>query len=382
MDQERVTRGLGNIPEPSELIRRAAALKPALIARAAQCEADRKVPAESVHEILAAGLFNVCKPAIHGGYDLGWDVLCDLTMELASACGSTGWVFGVCAEHAALTGGWTEQTQEEIWSGGPDTLISSSMMQGGDVREVDGGFRVTGTSRYSSGSDYADWFVVGELGVGGIKRGFVVPRDDVTLLNTWDVMGLCGTGTQDLELDDVFVPVHRASGRQMAPPPRDCSPLSRPQSFGPYSLASVCVGIARGFVDDFVAEMRERRSRFGAAIGEFQSLQLRIAESAAEVDAAQRAIRENLAETMSYVFDYQAIPPEIMMRNRRDMSYAPQLALRAVNRLMYAAGAGALFKGNPLERRFRDLRAGVVQGALQWDTQATQYGRWALGLEP
>ena len=96
---------------------------------------------------------------------------------------------------------------------------------------------------------------------------------------------------------------------------------------------------------------------------------------------ARRIVLVNLAESMSYVFNYQAIPPGILMRNRRDMAYAPQLALRAVNRLMYAMGAGGLFKSNEQERRFRDIRAGVVQGALQWDSAGTQYGRWAVGLD-
>ena len=144
-------------------------------------------------------------------------------------------------------------------------------------------------------------------------------------------MGLAGTGTHHLELNDVFVPDRRyitRHGRGMnfqdAPGPIS---IARQHPFGPYSLVSVVVGTAGGFIDRFVEEMKGRASRFGSNIAEFQSLQLRIAESAAEFEAARLVVLGNLRETMDYLHRGEPPPPPIELRNRRDMGFAAQLAV-------------------------------------------------------
>ncbi|MDA0241273.1 MAG: acyl-CoA dehydrogenase family protein [Proteobacteria bacterium] len=189
-----------------------------------------------------------------------------------------------------------------------------------------------------------------------------------------------------LKLDDVLVPEIRHIVRQGRNLPylEGGGPISiaRQHPVGPYSLTSVVVGAAGGFIDQFVEQMKDRASRFGNKIADFQSLQLRIAESSAEYEAARRIILANLRETMAYLAEGTVVPPEIESRNKRDMGYAPTLAVQAVGRLFYAGGANFLFKANPLERQFRDVHAGSHQLAQNWDIYGTQYGRGTLGLPP
>ena len=260
------------------------------------------------------------------------------------------------------------------------------MLNPEDMTQVDGGHRVSGTVTFSSGSDFADWFFCGLIQDGGLRGGLVIPKQDLRVLDTWHVMGLAGTGTHHLELNDVFVPDRRyitRHGRGMnfqdAPGPIS---IARQHPFGPYSLVSVVVGTAGGFIDRFVEEMKGRASRFGSNIAEFQSLQLRIAESAAEFEAARLVVLGNLRETMDYLHRGEPPPPPIELRNRRDMGFAAQLAVRAVDRLFYAGGANFLFKSNDMERLFRDVHAGSHQLVMNWDNCGTQYGRGVLGLDP
>lgn len=374
------------IPTSAELVARAAALVPDLREVAAETEANRRVPDSSVKSMIDAGLYNVCKTKAFGGYELGWDALCDIAMTLAAGCPSTAWVFAVCAEHGAWPGSWPRPVLEEIWGETPDALISSGMMNPDKFEETEGGYRVTGTVTFSSGSDFADWFFCGMVGDGGMTGGLLIPKSDVEVLDTWHVMGLAGTGTHHLKLEDIFVPEVRLITRhgRNAPIVEDGGPISiaRQHPFGPYSLASVVVGAAGGFIDQFVEQMKDRASRFGNKVAEFQSLQLRIAESAAEYEAARRLILANMRETMGYLAQGISVPPEVERRNKRDMGYAPTLAVRAVDRLFYAGGANFLFKTNELERQFRDVHAGSHQLALNWDICGTQFGRGALGLSP
>lgn len=377
---------MSEIPSPGELVSRAASLVPELRTLAAETEANRRVPDSSVKAMVDAGLFNVCKTKEFGGYELGWDALCDIAMTLAGGCPSTAWVFAVCAEHGAWPGSWPKPVVEEVWGENRDALISSGMMSPDKFEEAEGGYQVTGTVTFSSGSDFADWFFCGMVGEGGMKGALLIPKSDVTVLDTWHVMGLSGTGTHNLRLEDVFVPEIRHFVRQgrSLPYAEGNGPISiaRQHPFGPYSLASVVVGAAGGFIDQFIEQMKDRASRFGNNVAEFQSLQLRIAESSAEYEAARRIILSNLRETMTYLAHGTPVPPEIERRNKRDMGYAPTLAVRAVDRLFYAGGANFLFNANPLERQFRDVHAGSHQLALNWDICGTQYGRGALGLPP
>ncbi|MDA0241274.1 MAG: hypothetical protein O3A84_14800 [Proteobacteria bacterium] len=125
---------MSNMPSPTELVSRAAGLVPELRKLAGETEANRHVPGSSVKSMVDAGLFNVCKTLDFGGYEMGWDALCDIAMTLAAGCPSTAWVF-------------------------------------------------------------ADWFFCGMVGEGGMKGAFLIPKSDVSVLDTWHVMGLAGTGT-------------------------------------------------------------------------------------------------------------------------------------------------------------------------------------------
>src|SRR5579871_2054249 len=174
-----------------EAVARARALAPGFRARAPESEALRQLPRASVEELFTAGLFDIALPQRWGGPELGPDVWLNVIAEIAAACGSTGWVFGVLLGHVWLVSQFPLEAQREVFET-PNTLVASLIRLGGSVERVAGGYRWRGASgRFCSGVDYADWVVVG----GGVqstsndgaaeRRWFLIPRSDFAIEDDW-----------------------------------------------------------------------------------------------------------------------------------------------------------------------------------------------------
>ena len=371
------------IPSPATLVERAKELIPTLRERADECETQRRMPDETFQDFRKAGILNVVKAKDFGGYEMGWDVFCEISMELAKGCGSSAWVYAVLGEHAHTVCTYPMQAQHDVWTDDPDTQVASGNSPNCKMERTDGGWLITGQFNYSSGCDHADWHLTG-MPVDGQPLKILVPQAGCEIVDNWHVMGLAGTGSKDIKLEKVFIPDHRTIPIGERGPRFDDAALFRlPQwSVNPFCLASVVVGVAEGAVERFTEEMKERSSRFGAKIAEFQSLQLRIAESAAELHAARLMILNDLRETMEYFEDNEEPDFHMLARNKRDMAYAPILASKAMERIFYAAGANGLFLDNDIQRSFRDVNAGSKQIALNFDINGTTYGKIALGLDP
>ena len=371
------------IPTPEELVERARGLTAQLYKNADACEAERKMPDENFQAYVDAGILNVCKPKDFGGYEYGWDVLCEIAYELGKGCGSSAWVYSVLAEHNQTAATYPLQAQQDIWGENQKTLIASGNSPGADMERVEGGWKITGQLNYSSGCDFAQWHLTG-IAIGGKPLKILVPQSECEIIDNWYVVGLAGTGSKDIKMESVFIPDHRTIKIGERGPHFDKAAVFRiPQwSVNPYSLVAVTIGVAQGAIDRFVESMKERSSRFGSKVAEFQSLQMRLAESSAEVDAAKKVMMSNLRETMEFMEHNDEMPIKMMARNKRDMAYCPILAQRAVDRIFYAAGAGGLLLSEDIQRSFRDVHAGNKQIALNWDINGTTYGKVALGLDP
>src|SRR5579885_467643 len=208
-------RSAGQAPRPSreELIARAEALVPTLRARAGEAETQRRCPEETVADLGAAGLLRICQPARFGGYEHGWDVLCEVSRVLARGCGSQAWVGNIYNDHTQLLGMFELRAQEDVWGEDPDVRISAAVEPAGKARPVADGVIFSGRHRYSSGVDYAGWVLCGGLvhedGKPPRRCFFLIPRRDITIIDDWTVIGLAGTGSKSFEVKDVFVPQHR-----------------------------------------------------------------------------------------------------------------------------------------------------------------------------
>src|SRR5262245_52959676 len=146
-------------------------------------------------------------PKRFGGLGLDFDVILTVAAELGRGCGSTAWVYGVWAADSWLVGMYPERAQEEYWATGPNTLCASALNPGGatSLTAVDGGYRLSGQWDFASGCDAATWMLVLGAGAPGVL-GFLVPRSDFAIRDTWFASGLRGTGSKDITIEDAFIP--------------------------------------------------------------------------------------------------------------------------------------------------------------------------------
>src|SRR5579875_162510 len=323
------------------MLARAEALVPVLRARSSACEAARRCPDESMSDFDAAGFLRVCQPARFGGLELGWDVLCEVGQILARGCGAQAWVATVMGDHAHIASGLPLEAQEEIWGENPKTHICASFAPIGEARSVAGGVRLSGKHGFASGIDHAQWALPGGTIVDGPMKGerclFLVPRSDIKIIDDWHVMGMAGTGSKSFVVEDVFVPEHRIlryRDLEEATGPGNkahTSPIFRMPHGGLATTAFACVavGIAEGFLADYIALTKKRVSR-GMKVAEQAGTQISLAAAAAEIEAAALIYMAPLREARSMLDRGETVPHHFRMRGKRNSTYAARTALAAV----------------------------------------------------
>jgi 3-hydroxy-9,10-secoandrosta-1,3,5(10)-triene-9,17-dione monooxygenase len=213
----------------------------------------------------------------------------------------------------------------------------------------------------------------------------LLPRSDYEIVDTWFVSGLKGTGSKDITVNDVFVPGHRIGAimgdvrgnRAYELHGRD-SYLLPPMSLLPFTLCSPLVGMAEGAIEEFTTRLRGKTGPGRTA--ESVALQLRLAESAAEADAARLLVSTTTRDLITRAGRGE-FPDELAQATtKRRFAYVARLCVSSVNRLFEASGGHSLFESEAMQRIHRDVHAGSHQAALYWDTIAESYGRAALGL--
>jgi 3-hydroxy-9,10-secoandrosta-1,3,5(10)-triene-9,17-dione monooxygenase len=378
----------------SEFLERARALLPVLRERAEQTEQLRRIPDETLKDLHESGLFRGVQPARYGGYELDPGDFLEAILEIASACGSTGWVFGVLAVHNWQMALFPEQAQEDVWGSDTSVLISSSYAPTGQVTRTEGGYRVTGRWSFSSGCDACDWVFLG--GIPPLEEGgqitlttFLIPRRDYRIDDNWHVAGLCGTGSKDIVVEDAFVPEHRTHSFRDAfacnSPGNavNTAPLYR-LPFGivfPYAITAPAIGVARGALETYREQTRTRISALGfEKVAENPFSQLRLAEAAAAVDDAADRMRANFREMMEVARRGAPIARERRARFRWDAGNAVGTSVHAVDRMFEASGGRAIFLSNPIQRAFRDVHAMRAHAANNPEAAARMFGRSELGI--
>jgi 3-hydroxy-9,10-secoandrosta-1,3,5(10)-triene-9,17-dione monooxygenase len=384
-------------PRFEELLARAEGLIPVLRERAPRAEQLRRMPDETIADLHSSGLFRMLQPTRVGGSELPYRTLCELSAVIGRGCGSTAWVLANLAAHHWMLGMWPRRAQDEIWGESPDSLISSALIfPRGRARRVPGGYRLSGRWPFSSGVDPSTWNMFGAV-VSDEETGqseprmFLVPVSDYAIIDTWQVIGLAGTGSKDVEVADVFVPGYRtlaaAQIRGGPTPGSEVNPGTLYQlpaiSLFAFAIAGVSLGLARGAVQHFTETTRNRLSAYtGRNLADVTTLQVRLAEAAALADAAEAIMLRDCDEATRIT--QSGIVPSIEQKAsyRRDGAFAATLCTRAVDLLFAATGGGAIYERNPIQRAFRDVHAANAHYVLNWDVNGAMYGRVALGLPP
>ena len=369
-----------------EALRRAEALVPVLRERAPECESMRRCPDATIADFVSSELLRICMPARFGGFELGYDVYCEVAKTLAHGCGSQAWVYMVLADNALKLAAFTPQAQEEVWTENPNAKLSNAVAPLGKGEVVDGGVKWTGRHPFSSGVDHADWV----MPTGYVQRGekkqtvsVLIPKKDVKVIDDWHVVGLAGTGSKTFEVNGAFVPAHRIlskeddeAGSALYQSPVFHLPRGGVSSA---SYAAVAVGVAEGFIEEYIKYTAPRKSRT-TVVAEEMGTQMGIGIAASEIEAASVMLMDPLRETMRLLERGEPIPKTLNLRGKRNAAYAAQLSIAAVQKLFNAAGGRALYSDNVMQRMLRDCLAAAAHHSLGWDSAAANYGRHVLAV--
>lgn len=369
-------------------------LLPQFRERADEAERLRVVPESSIKDLEASGFFRMLQPKRFDGMESDPVDFYSAVRMIASACGSTGWVSSVLGVHPWQVALFHDTAQQAVWGEDTSTRLSSSYAPTGKATLVEGGYRLSGRWSFSSGCDHATWVLLGGLvsnEEGQIVdfKTFLVPRPDYTIEDVWNVVGLRGTGSNDIVVDDVFVPSEFTlsmgdTGRCYGPG-QDVNGAELYRlpfhSIFTSTITAPIVGMATGAYDEHVA-MQRKRVR-AAYIAEktvndpFASV--RIARAANEIDAAWALLMNNIRELQALVAAGEKIPLTVRLKVRRDQVIGTERAVSAIDTLFEASGGRALAEGTHLQRAWRDAHAGRVHAANDPERALVMYGALEFG---
>jgi 3-hydroxy-9,10-secoandrosta-1,3,5(10)-triene-9,17-dione monooxygenase len=370
-------------------------LLPTLRERAQETEDLRRIPDENIKGLQDTGFFKLLQPRRYDGIEASPVDFYRGVRMIASACGSTGWVSSVLGVHPWQLGIYDDKAQQEVWGDDSSTLVSSSYAPMGRATAVDGGFTFSGRWSFSSGCDHAQWIFLGGLIIGDEGtpvdfRTFLLPRADYEIEDVWDTIGLRGTGSNDIIVKDAFVPEYRTlsfmdTGRCFGPGQAvNEAPLYKLPFASVFScsISVPVLGMAQGAYEAYVGWTKERvRASTGGKAADDSFNQIRISESAAQLDAAVLQIERNIAEELDHAERGERIPTSLRVRVRRDQVNATAAGIAAVDRLFESAGGRALRSGTPIQRFWRDAHAGRVHAINDPEKVRVMYGQYELGLK-
>ncbi len=375
-----------------EAVARAKKIGEVVKSNAAATEKLRRLPPENVKAMMDSDLIGLIIPKERGGYGTdSWMTVADVVGEVGRNCGASGWCFDLLIQHHWVFGMFPGEAQDAVYKADPRPKIGTSFMPASKVTRAPGGFRVTGEWSFSSGIDHSDWAILGgpvppAEGSGPPDlRFFLFGPGEFKVKDTWHAVGLKGSGSNNVVVNDVFVREENtlraadfASGR--APGTKvNTGVMFREPGYVAFPFGIFCplMAIARGALDCFTDFARTRAaSAVRDPVLQLYSTQHAIGEAAAEIDAAYLLAKDNDEKLMQELPAGEADIVAI----RRNFTLASRLAMRGVNRLFDVAGARGILDGNPIQRFWRDTHAAGNHVAWGVDTSYVNAGAHAMGL--
>ena len=357
--------------------------------RATVTREARRLPDESVRELQDVGFFLALQPKHFGGYELDPQDFFRMQCAIAQGCMSTAWAGGIIAVHAFQLALMDERAQQDVWGDDIHTRVSSSYAPLGKVTPVEGGFRLSGRWGWSSGSDHCSWVLLGAIVPHEGYRTFLVPRADYAIEDTWHSMGLQGTGSNDILVEDAFVPdyrTHRQVDGFTGNNPGvtlNTAPLYRlpwAQTFIRV-VSTPAIGAAREGLRLYQEAVKGKASGdITKLAGDVGTLE-RIAAASTEIDTMEALLYRNFDNMMAAAVAGEPISIEDRALYRYQASLVIEKSIGVIDSLFSSAGGASVFAGSEIQQRFLDIHTARAHVANNPTSFARNLGALRLGAE-
>ncbi len=349
-----------------------------------------------------AGAIRMLQPKQYGGLEVHPREFAETTMAIGAMDGAAGWVTGIVGVHPWELAFFDPKAQDEVLGADPDTWMASPYAPMGVAVPTDGGYVLNGRWSFSSGTDHCQWVMIGAaLGERDGKWAMppqvlhvLLPRSDYEIVqDSWNVVGLRGTGSKDLIVKDAFIPAHRVLAAAKVfdgTAPKEAGRTETLYNFPfscifPLGITSSLIGIAEGALACHIAAQKSRVAITGTAIKDDPYVLFAIGDAAAEIAASRAALLETVDRFWDYVEKGQEVTFEMRAIGRRTQTAAAWRAVRAVDEIFARSGGGALQLNTPLQRFWRDAHAGLshaihVPGSIFHSSALTQLGGEPQGI--
>ncbi|GAA5210231.1 acyl-CoA dehydrogenase family protein [Streptomyces thinghirensis] len=338
---------------------------------AERADAERVLPQAVAEAVIDAGFARHYVPVRRGGAAGGTGDLLRAVSAVAEGCTSAAWCASVTAGAARMGAYLPEEGQRELWAKGPDTVVVGALIPRGGATPVAGGWRVTGEWSFTSAVDFSDWALVCALAPQDGKQVpwfLALPRHDYRVADTWTPVGMRGTGSNTLVVDDVFVPAHRGFTREDMIAGRSVGSEARCHTAPLRLLSGVLFGApALGAARAALRAWAEHTALGGGTENPVPAGIL--ARATIATDAAAL-----LLERAARVADAPGASPVEQLRGPADCAYAVEQLVDVVERLLRTAGSSAQLAGHPLQRIWRDIHGLAGHVALRFDPAGAGYG--------
>lgn len=378
------------IPTEDEIVKRAEAMIPMLRERADACEKARMVSTETIDAFKEAGFFRILQPKRWGGYEMNPNVLNRVLMELARGCPSSAWNVMVLGVHPFEVGLLDPRCGDELWGEDNSRLVSSSYAPFGTVKKVEGGYILNGQWLTSSGCDHAEGgaFLGGRVDEGNgqmVFRSFWVQRSDFEIEDDWYVVGLAGTGSKKLLVNEIFVPDHRSHviGAYDDESHGNVNDLYKVPFFYVFyaAVSSVIVGMAQGMADLYIEHMIPRQNinqAVGAATRD-PFIRGKLAEATARITACSARIIQNTDEAWRYASSGRMVPDDVRIRHFATNQFTGGECFDAAHMIFKKTSTRGVWLNNPMQRQLRDILVGANHITQNQDNIGELLGGHLLG---
>ena len=381
----------------AELIERAQALAPLIEGAADRIEADREIPAPVLDALHDARLFRMLLPRSCGGEEVEPATFFLVMEQIAMADASVAWCMSQGSGVSMAAAYLDPKIAHELFGDPRAVVATGAPSAGAKAIAVDGGYRVTGHWMFASGSKHSHWLGghstlceadgkprLGPDGRPLEQRTMLFPKSSARMIDVWQVIGLRGTGSDDYEVKDLFVPEAYSFTRESDADRREHGPLYRFSIFNMFGMGfcAVALGIARTVLDDFIRLAKEKIVYATPMLmRDSSSVQGQVGLAEARLQAARSYVLDSYDQLYEHAARGESLTQEQRVAARGVTCYAIHTAREVVDYAYHAAGATAIFEQNPFERRFRDLHT-VTQQSQGHFANFEAFGQALLGLTP